>query len=146
MLWDRGLSGNGDVLVLQPRRVAARMLAKRVAMERGCRLGDEVGYQVRFENAAGPSTRIHYVTEGIVQRRMIGDAELGGVGAVVLDEFHERHLDGDVVLARCLELQRTKRPDLKVVVMSATLASDALKDYLGPDCVHLTSDGRTFPD
>jgi ATP-dependent helicase HrpB len=145
MLLDRGLLGNGDVLVLQPRRVAARMLAKRVAAERGCRLGDEVGYQVRFESVVGSTTKIHYVTEGIVQRRMISDANLDGVGAVVLDEFHERHLDGDVVLARCLELQRTKRPDLRVIVMSATLASDALKQYLGPDCVHLISDGRTFP-
>ncbi len=145
MLLDDGLLGQGEVLVLQPRRMAARMLAQRVASERGGRLGEEVGYQVRFDTVAGPKTRIRYVTEGIVQRRMISDAELLGVSAVVLDEFHERHLDGDVVLARCIELQQTTRPDLKVIVMSATLGSEALRGYLGAGCVHLVSEGRTFP-
>lgn len=145
MLLDQGLLGDGEVLVLQPRRMAARMLAKRVASERGGRIGEEVGYQVRFNTEVGPRTRIRYVTEGIVQRRLIGDPGLRGVSAVILDEFHERHLDGDVVLARCVALQQTTRPDLKVVVMSATLGSDALKNYLGRDCIHLVSDGRTFP-
>ena len=145
MLLDKGLLGSGEVLVLQPRRMAARMLAKRVASERGSQLGEEVGYQVRFDTVVGPKTRIRYVTEGIVQRRLISDPGLKGVSAVVLDEFHERHLDGDVVLARCIALQDTKRPDLKVIVMSATLASDALKGFLGPNCIHLVSEGRTFP-
>ncbi|MCF6314340.1 MAG: ATP-dependent helicase HrpB [Verrucomicrobiales bacterium] len=146
MLLDRGLlDGGGEVLVLQPRRMAARMLAQRVAGERGVRLGAEVGYQVRFEKVVSAETRIRYVTEGIVQRRLVDDANLSGVSAVILDEFHERHLDGDVVLARCLELQKTTRPDLKVVVMSATLGGDHLRDYMGEACTYLRSEGRTFP-
>ncbi len=145
ILLDRQLLAEGEVLVLQPRRMAARMLAKRVVWERGGRLGDEVGYQVRFEKVAGPQTKIRYLTEGIVQRRLINDVKLEGVSAVVLDEFHERHLDGDVVLARCLDLQQTTRPDLKVIVMSATLGSESLKEYMGSDCRYLKSKGRTFP-
>ncbi|MFK5920660.1 MAG: ATP-dependent RNA helicase [Verrucomicrobiota bacterium] len=145
ILLDNHLLGEGEVLVLQPRRMAARMLAKRVAWERGGRLGDEVGYQVRFEKVMGSRTRIRYVTEGIVQRRLINDARLEGVSAVVLDEFHERHLDGDVVLARCLDLQNSTRPDLKVIVMSATLEGEGLQNYLGENCKRLVSKGRTFP-
>ncbi len=144
-LADSGQCDDGEIYVLQPRRLAARMLANRVAEERGCRLGDEVGYQVRFENAVSDSTRIRFVTEGILIRKLIDQPDLAGVAAVVLDEFHERHFFGDISLARCLEVQRTLRPDLKIVVMSATLEAGALKQYLGEGAHHLVSEGRTYP-
>src|SRR5690349_9305654 len=111
----------GGVVVLEPRRLAARTAARRVAQELGERVGETVGYQVRFEDATGPRTRLRYVTEGVLTRRLVADPLLRGVSAVVLDEFHERHLQGDVALALLLQLQRGPRPDLKLVVMSATL-------------------------
>ena len=144
-LLDSGLCGDGEIYVLQPRRLAARMLATRVASEREGSLGDEVGFQVRFENAVSANTRIRFVTEGILLRKLMDQPDLGSISAVVLDEFHERHFFGDISLARCLEVQRTLRPDLKIVVMSATLETAALKQYLGDNCSHLISDGRTFP-
>lgn len=144
-LRDSGRIGDGEILVLQPRRLAARMLASRVASERDEPLGEEVGYQVRFESATSSRTRIRFVTEGILIRMLIEDPELSGVGAVVLDEFHERHFFGDISLARCLEVQETVRPDLRIVVMSATIEARSLLDYLGDECSHLVSDGRTFP-
>ncbi len=144
-LADSGLAGDREIYVLQPRRLAARMLAHRVAEERGGRLGDEVGYQVRFESEVSAKTRIRFVTEGILIRKLIEQPDLADVAAVVLDEFHERHFFGDISLARCLEVQRERRPDLKLVVMSATLETAALKHYLGEGCRHLVSQGRTFP-
>ena len=142
MLLDSGLC-NGDIVVLQPRRIAARMLARRVAHERGGETGGEVGYQVRFENCISDKTRIRYVTEGILLRQILSDPELRGVSAVIFDEFHERHLYGDITLARALHLQKT-RPDLKIIVMSATLDAAPLRDYLAP-CRELKSEGRMFP-
>ncbi|MBU3666853.1 MAG: ATP-dependent helicase HrpB [Chthoniobacterales bacterium] len=144
MLLDRVLPEVGQIVVLQPRRMAARMLASRVAQERGEPLGETVGYQVRMEGKSSARTRILYVTEGILLRRMIGDPELHGVSAVVFDEFHERHLYGDITLARALDLQESSRPDLKIVVMSATLEVGELEKYLAP-CQVLESAGRTFP-
>ncbi|HEY5037231.1 MAG TPA: helicase-related protein, partial [Chthoniobacterales bacterium] len=144
MLLDRGLLGEGEVVVLQPRRLAARLLATRVASERGDSLGKEVGYQIRFAKALSAETRIRFVTEGILLRQMLQDPELGGVAAILFDEFHERHLYGDITLARALQLQENKRPDLKLVVMSATLEPDRLEKYLAPSAT-LTSSGRTFP-
>jgi ATP-dependent helicase HrpB len=144
MLLANGLLNGGEVIILQPRRIAARMLARRVAEEMGVRLGDEVGYQVRFESAVGPKTVIRFVTEGILLRRMLDDPTLQGVSAVVFDEFHERHLYGDISLARALTLQERHRPDLTLLVMSATLQTAELKRYLEP-CHHLVSAGRTFP-
>ena len=144
MLLDRVLSGAGQIIVLQPRRMAARMLAARVAQERGEPLGQTVGYQVRMEGKSSAQTRILYITEGILLRRMIGDPELRGVSAIVFDEFHERHLYGDVTLARALDRQESARPDLKLVVMSATLEVGELEKYLAP-CQVLESAGRTFP-
>ncbi|MCB1206211.1 MAG: ATP-dependent helicase HrpB [Verrucomicrobiae bacterium] len=144
-LADSGLFGDREIYVLQPRRLAARMLAHRVAEERGGRLGDEVGYQVRFESAVSAKTRIRFVTEGILIRKLIEQPDLAEVAAVVLDEFHERHFFGDVSLARCLEEQRERRPDLKIVVMSATLETAALNAYLGNGTRHLVSEGRTYP-
>ncbi len=144
-LADSGLCDGREIYVLQPRRLAARMLAHRVAVERGVRLGDEVGYQVRFENEVSAKTRIRFVTEGILIRKLIDQPDLRDVAAVVLDEFHERHFFGDISLARCLEVQRTVRPNLKLVVMSATLETAALNAYLGEGTRHLVSQGRTYP-
>ena len=144
MLARHGLLAGGEVVILQPRRIAARMLARRVAEEMGGSLGDEVGYQVRFENVVSSRTRIRFVTEGILLRQLMDDPSLRGISAVIFDEFHERHLYGDITLARCLSLQATTRPDLALLVMSATLQTVALKSYLEP-ATHLTSAGRTFP-
>ena len=144
ILLDRGLLGSGEVVILQPRRLATRLLARRVAFERAGRLGEEVGYQIRFENVASKRTRIRFVTEGILLRQMLQDPALHGVAAILFDEFHERHLYGDITLARAVQLQETIRPELKLVVMSATLESDKLEKYLAP-CPVLISRGRTHP-
>jgi ATP-dependent helicase HrpB len=144
MLLNHGLLGEGEVVVLQPRRLAARMLAKRVAEEVGTKLGDIVGYQIRLDSRVSKATRIRFVTEGILLRQMSFDPLLRGISAIVFDEFHERHLYGDISLARALQIQQSKRPDLKLVVMSATLDAVQLKHYLAP-CEVLTSQGRTFP-
>lgn len=144
ILLDHGLLGNGQVVILQPRRLAARLLAARVGSERNSRLGDEVGYQIRFENITSRQTRIRFVTEGILLRQLIQDPELRGVATILFDEFHERHLYGDITLARALHLQSTSRPDLKLAVMSATLDAGLLEKYLAP-CSLLTSAGRAFP-
>jgi len=144
MLLAAGLLERGQCVILQPRRIAARMLAKRVAQELGVRLGDEVGYQVRLDSRVSDKTRIRYVTEGILLRQMTFDPYLRGVSALVFDEFHERHLDGDIGLARALQIQRTTRPDLIVIVMSATLDAGLLQQYLAP-CSVVRSEGRMFP-
>lgn len=133
----------GDVLVLEPRRLAARLAPRRVAEERSEKLGLTVGYQVRFEQVAGAGTRLRFLTEGILTRRLISDSALASVDAVVLDEFHERHLETDLALALLHRLQRTKRPDLKIVVMSATLHAAPIAAYLG-GCPALRSEGRLF--
>jgi ATP-dependent helicase HrpB len=133
-----------QIVTLQPRRLAARLLAARVADELGVELGREVGYQVRFENAAGPATRIKFETEGILLRQMIQDPALHGIQALIFDEFHERHLYGDVTLARALDIQEKSRPDLLILVMSATLDAAVLEKYLRP-CEVLRSEGRTYP-
>ena len=142
-LLDAGAAGRGEVWVLEPRRLAARMSARRVAEERGEPLGETVGYQVRFEEVAGPRTRLRFLTEGVLTRRLLSDPRLSNVGAVVLDEFHERHLQADLALALLRRLQRESRPDLRLVVMSATLAPDPLARYLG-GCAVLRSEGRRY--
>jgi len=133
-----------EIVVLQPRRLAARLLAKRVAEELKTTLGDLVGYQIRLDSKVSNKTRIRFVTEGILLRSMAFDPYLKGVKVVVFDEFHERHLYGDISLARAKQIQETTRPDLKIVVMSATLETSILKGYLAP-CSMLTSQGRSFP-
>jgi ATP-dependent helicase HrpB len=169
MLLKHGLLGNGQVVILQPRRLAARLLASRVAKELGVELGREVGYQVRFENCVCDATCIKFETEGILLRQLIQDPALRGIQAVIFDEFHERHLYGDITLARALDIQETLRPDLLIAVMSATLEAGALEEYLSerrtpirhnrlkpelqhadseigvPGCSVLTSEGRVFP-
>jgi ATP-dependent helicase HrpB len=144
MLLRHGLLGPGQVVILQPRRLAARLLAARVAREQGTELGRTVGYQIRFEHVASPETKIKYVTEGILLRQMLQDPALQNVQTLIFDEFHERHLYGDITLARALDLQEQRRPDLHLIVMSATLQAATLESYLQP-CSVLTSEGRMFP-
>jgi len=117
MLLDGGLAGNKKIVVLQPRRVAARTVAARVAWERNIPLGAEVGYQIRFEDQTSLGTRICFVTEGILLRWLQDDRTLAEVGVVLFDEFHERNLLSDVSLALAKQLQKTSRPDLKIVVI-----------------------------
>src|SRR4029453_9912913 len=112
MLLTHGLLGSGQVVILQPRRLAARLLASRVARELGVELGREVGYQVRFENFTSAATRIKFETEGILLRQMIQDPALTGVQALIFDEFHERHLYGDITLAPPLPIREAPRPAL----------------------------------
>jgi len=133
----------GEVLVLEPRRIAARAAARRVADERGEKLGESVGYQVRFEDVSGPRTRLRFLTEAILTRRLLRDPSLAGVDAVVLDEFHERHLHGDLALALLGGLVRGERPDLKLAVMSATLETEPVAAFLS--CPVVRSEGRRFP-
>jgi ATP-dependent helicase HrpB len=137
------LSG-GEVLVLEPRRLAARLAARFVAAECGEAVGGTVGYQVRFEEVAGPRTRLRFLTEGVLTRRLLSDPTLQRVAVVVLDEFHERHLEGDLALALLRRLQRTERPDLRLVVMSATLDAAPVARYLGGARV-IRSEGRQYP-
>src|SRR5690242_11448591 len=106
ILLDGGLLGNGQVMILQPRRLPTRMLANWVAQARKVKLGGEVGYQMRFDSVTSSATRISYVTEGVLLRRMLAEPKLKGVSALIFDEFHERHLYGDITLARALELQQ----------------------------------------
>jgi ATP-dependent helicase HrpB len=153
MLLDAGLAGARKIVVLQPRRVAARTVAARVAWERRCPLGGEVGYQIRFDDQTSLGTRISYVTEGILLRWLQDDARLSQVGIVMFDEFHERNLLSDVALALVKRLQRSERPDLKLVVMSATLEAEPVADYLAspgaggtePPTPVLHSEGQAFP-
>jgi ATP-dependent helicase HrpB len=144
MLLHHDFLRDGQVVVLQPRRLATRLLATRVAQELGVKLGEEVGYQIRFENVTSAKTKIRFVTEGVLLRQMIDDPKLRGVSALIFDEFHERHLYGDITLARALDLQEQHRPDLNLVVMSATLNAGELEKYLKP-CATLGSEGRMFP-
>jgi ATP-dependent RNA helicase HrpB len=144
MLLDGGLLGSGQIVILQPRRLPARMLAGWVAKQRKGKLGEEVGYQIRLDNVTSPATRIRYVTEGVLLRQILNDPKLLGVNAVIFDEFHERHLYGDITLSRALQIQETLRPDLFIIVMSATLDVGPLQKYLAP-CETLSSAGRTFP-
>jgi ATP-dependent helicase HrpB len=142
-LLDAGFGQRGEIVVLQPRRLPARLAAERVATERGERTGETVGYTVRFAEEAGPHTRIRFVTEGILLRRLLGDPRLSGVEVVILDEFHERHLSSDLALALLRRLQLTQRPDLCLLAMSATLEADPVCQFLG-DCPLVRSEGRQF--
>ncbi len=134
----------GVVLVVEPRRMAARAAARRVAQEQGCILGEAVGYQVRFDDRTSPATRIVFVTEGVLLARLQRDPFLEGVGAVVLDEFHERRLDADLALALVATVRREVRDDLALVVMSATFDPTPVARWLGA-ATTVRSEGRTFP-
>jgi len=144
MLLDAGIAGEKMIVVLQPRRVAARTVATRVAWEREGKLGAEVGYQIRFDDHTSVGTRICFVTEGILLRWLQDDRSLSKIGAVVFDEFHERNLLSDVALALVKHLQQTQRPDLAMVVMSATLDAEPVAAYLD-QCPILVSEGQSYP-
>jgi ATP-dependent helicase HrpB len=133
----------GTVLVLEPRRVAARAAARRMAVEHGSPLGEVFGYHVRFDRAAGPRTRVLAVTPGVLLRMLHDDPFLEAASAVVFDEFHERGLEADLALGM-VRLVRQARPELRAVVMSATLDAGPVSEYLG-GCPVVTSEGRTFP-
>jgi len=143
-LLDPALGIRGRILVLQPRRMAARAAARRIAAEQGTNLGEEVGYQVRFDQRIGPRTRIALVTEGILLRMLHDDPLIESVGAVVFDEFHERNLNSDLALGMVRRIQQTVRPELRIVVMSATLNAGPVAQFLG-DCPVVESAGRVFP-
>jgi ATP-dependent helicase HrpB len=132
------------LVLLQPRRVAARASACRIAEENGWNLGEEVGYQIRFERRVGPRTRLRVATEGILNRQLVADPFFEGIGAVVLDEFHERSLHTDLALALLREVRETVRDDLIVVVMSATMDAEPVARFLG-GCPVLNVEGRSFP-
>ena len=136
------------IVMLEPRRVAARSAAMFMAKQLGEAVGETVGYRIRFENKVSARTRIEVVTEGILTRMLQDDPELGGsgpggIGALLFDEFHERHLAGDLGLALALDVQASLREDLRIVVMSATLDGERLASFL--DAPRLSSDGRSFP-
>jgi ATP-dependent helicase HrpB len=141
---DKVVKGPGNVVVLQPRRITARACARRIAFERNVPLGGEVGYQVRFDRCIGPKTRIQVVTEGIVLRMLQDDPFIEPVAAVVFDEFHERSLNSDLALAMVRRVQETVRPELKIVVMSATLEAGPIARWLG-GCPTVESQGRLHP-
>ncbi|CAN7546915.1 ATP-dependent helicase HrpB [Pseudoxanthomonas sp. LjRoot143] len=131
------------IVMLEPRRVAARAAAGFMAKQRGEAVGGTVGYRIRFENKVGPGTRIEVVTEGILTRMIQDDPMLEDVGAILFDEFHERHLAGDLGLALALDVQTQLREDLRLVVMSATLDGEKLARFL--DAPRLSSEGRSYP-
>src|SRR5688572_17243763 len=133
-----------NLVMLQPRRVAARASAQRIAEEQGWDLGREVGYHIRFEKRIGNHTRLRVLTEGILSRQLLADPFLEGVGCVILDEFHERSLHTDVAIAMLREVQQTVRDDLILIVMSATLEAEPVAKFLG-DCPIVRSQGRLFP-
>ena len=133
-----------EILVLQPRRIAARATAERIADENSWGLGTLVGYQVRFENRTSASTRLKILTEGVLTQIIRGEPTLPKVGMVILVEFHERNLHSDFAIAWLRQLQATSRPDLKIVVMSATLDAESVSTFLG-SCPVIRSKGRNFP-
>jgi ATP-dependent helicase HrpB len=133
----------GEIVVAQPRRLAARLTATRVAHERGERLGGRIGYSVRFEDVSSKATRLRFVTEGVLLRRLLTQPTLPGVECVVLDEFHERSLNSDVLLALLQRLRRNQRPDLALIVMSATLDAAPIAELLAAPRVN--SEARVFP-
>ncbi len=141
---ESGLAGNGLVLMLEPRRVAARAAARRMAIEHGTPLGDVFGYQVRFDKKASPRTRVLVVTPGVLLRRLHDDPFLEGVACVVFDEFHERGLEADLALGMVRLIRESVRPELKCVVMSATVNPAAVSAYFG-GCPVVDSAGRAFP-
>ncbi len=135
---------NPNLLLLQPRRVAARAIAARLAQENHWQPGVQVGYHIRFDRKIGPKTRLRVLTEGILNRQLLDDPLLEGVGAVLLDEFHERSIHTDLAVALLREVRQTVRPDLILIIMSATLDAEPAASYLG-DAPIVRVDGRTFP-
>jgi len=142
-LLDAAWLAGKKILVLEPRRIAARAAAQFMAQQLGEAVGQTVGYRIRFESKVSTATRIEVVTEGILTRLIQADPELSGIGAILFDEFHERHLAGDLGAALALDVQATLRPDLRLLVMSATLDGERIAQWL--DAPRLSSPGRSFP-
>nr|WP_139155849.1 ATP-dependent helicase HrpB [Citrobacter farmeri] len=134
----------GRIILLEPRRLAARNVAQRLAELLDEKPGETVGYRMRAQSCVGPATRLEVVTEGVLTRMIQRDPELSGVGLVILDEFHERSLQADLALALLLDVQQGLRDDLKLLIMSATLDNDRLQQCL-PDAPAIVSEGRAFP-
>ncbi|NRB68187.1 MAG: ATP-dependent helicase HrpB [Vibrio sp.] len=135
---------DGKIIMLEPRRLAARNIARYLAQQLGEKVGQQVGYRVRGETQIGPETKLEIVTEGILTRMVQSDPELDGVSLLIFDEFHERSIHADTALAFSLEIQDALREDLKLVVMSATLDQRALRQLM-PDAAYIESQGRSFP-
>ena len=131
------------ILMLEPRRIAARAAAQFMAQQLGEEIGRTVGYRIRFESKVSAATRIEVVTEGILTRLIRDDPELSGIGAILFDEFHERHLAGDLGAALALDIQATLRPELRLLVMSATLDGERIAQWL--NAPRISSPGRSFP-
>jgi ATP-dependent helicase HrpB len=142
-LLDAGWLAGRRIVMLEPRRIAARAAAQFMARQLGEEVGQTVGYRIRFESRTSAATRIEVVTEGILTRLIQDDPELAGVGAILFDEFHERHLAGDLGAALALDVQATLRPDLRLLVMSATLDGERVARWL--DAPRITSPGRSYP-
>src|SRR5690606_21537554 len=143
-LLDSPWTAGGRIVLLEPRRLAARAAARRIASLLGEEPGGTVGYAMRMESRMSAKTRIQVVTEGVLSRMILDDPELPGVSAVLFDEFHERSLDGDFGLALALDIQGALRPDLRLLVMSATLDGARVAKLLG-DAPVIESEGRSFP-
>ncbi|WOI82526.1 ATP-dependent helicase HrpB [Citrobacter braakii] len=142
LLEHRGIKGR--IILLEPRRLAARNVAQRLAELLNEKPGEAVGYRMRAQSCVGPQTRLEVVTEGVLTRMIQRDPELTGVGLVILDEFHERSLQADLALALLLDVQQGLRDDLKLLIMSATLDNGRLQQML-PDAPTIVSEGRAFP-
>ncbi|KAI1083404.1 P-loop containing nucleoside triphosphate hydrolase protein [Whalleya microplaca] len=142
-LAEAGFTNNGMIGCTQPRRVAAMSVAKRVAEEVGCQLGQEVGYTIRFEDCTSPATKIKYMTDGMLEREILMDPDVKRYSVIMLDEAHERTIQTDVLFA-LLKKTLKRRPDLKVIVTSATLDADKFSAYFN-ECPIFTIPGRTFP-
>ncbi|MBT2144314.1 MULTISPECIES: ATP-dependent helicase HrpB [unclassified Rhodanobacter] len=142
-LLDAAWLAGQKIVMLEPRRIAARAAAQFMAQQLGEAVGQTVGYRIRFESKVSAATRIEVVTEGILTRLIQHDPELAGIGAIVFDEFHERHLAGDLGAALALDVQATLRPELRLLLMSATLDGERIAAWL--DAPRLSSPGRSFP-
>jgi ATP-dependent helicase HrpB len=142
-LRDEAWLGGKKIVMLEPRRIAARAAAQFMSQQLGEAVGQTVGYRIRFESKVSAATRIEVVTEGILTRLIQDDPELSGIGAILFDEFHERHLAGDLGAALALDIQANLRPDLRIVVMSATLDGERIAQWL--DAPRISSPGRSFP-
>jgi len=143
-LLDSAWLAGKKILMLEPRRIAARAAARRMAQSLGEEVGGTIGYRVRMDSRVGPRTRIEVITDGVFTRMIQDSPDLDDVGAVLFDEFHERSLEGDLGLALCLEAQDALRPDLRVMPMSATLDGAKVAAFLG-DCPVIESQGRAYP-
>lgn len=144
LLEDLSIPQGKKIVILQPRRLAARLLAVRIAYERNESIGKSVGFQIRFEKQGSEQTQIEFVTEGILFRRLLSDPGLSDTDVLIFDEFHERNLYSDISLAQALKIQKSVRPDLKIIVTSATVSAEQLEMYMAPAKI-LQSEGRTFP-